>query len=100
MPIMEISIVPIGTQTTSISRYIADLVRVLREEKEINYEITAMGTVIEAPSVGILLDTAKRMHQVALEKSPGRVLTAIKIDDRIDKELTIKGKVEAVREKL
>ena len=100
MPIMEISIIPIGTQATSISQYIADSVMVLSEKKGIIYEITAMGTIIEASSLDILLDIAKKMHQVVLEKGTGRVLTAIKIDDRIDKKLTIKRKVEAVRKKL
>jgi len=88
------------TKTTSISHYVADSVTALKEHKGINYEITAMGTIIEAPSLGILLEIAKKMHQVALEKGTGRVLTTLKIDDRTDKVLTIKRKVEAVKEKL
>ena len=100
MPIMEISILPVGTHELSISRYIADSVMVLRERKDVIFEITAMGTIIEASSIDILLDLAKKMHQVALQKGTGRVLTTIKIDDRTDKKLTIERKVEAVREKL
>lgn len=100
MPIMEINIIPIGTKTISISQYVAESVSILKEEKGIHYEITAMGTIIEASSMDILLDIAKKMHYLVLKKGTSRVLTTIKIDDRTDKELTIKRKVEAVKEKL
>ena len=33
MAIMEISVVPIGTKDTSLSSYVADCIRVLKEEK-------------------------------------------------------------------
>ena len=100
MPIMEISVIPVGTKATSISQYIADALEVLGKEKEIVYEITATGTIIEASSLEILLDMVKKIHKRALERGPGRVLTSLKIDDRTDKDLTIKRKVEAVKEKL
>ena len=100
MPVMEISIIPLGTKTTSISQYIADSVSVLKEEKGIDYEITAMGTIIEFPSLDLLFELAKKIHQVALKKGVGRVFTTIKIDDRIDKRVTIKGKIKSVKDKL
>ncbi|MDH5662288.1 MAG: thiamine-binding protein [Elusimicrobiota bacterium] len=41
MPIMEISIVPLGTKTASVSKYIAKVLKVLKNEKSIKYQLTA-----------------------------------------------------------
>ena len=37
MPIMEISIVPLGAGTASVSRYIAEAVNVLKKQKRRKY---------------------------------------------------------------
>ncbi len=47
MAMLELSIVPVGTKTTSVSKYVARAVRILRDEKDIKYSLTAMGTIIE-----------------------------------------------------
>ena len=96
MPIMEINIIPLGTKTPSVSRYIADALRVLEKEKNITYELTAMGTIVEADSLDLLLSLAKKMHQAVLGEKIKRVVTTIKIDDRKDKKISIKEKVRSV----
>ena len=63
MPIMEINIIPLGTKTPSVSKYIADALRVLGKEKNIIYELTAMGTIVETDSLDLLLTLAKKMHR-------------------------------------
>jgi len=100
MPIMEISIVPLGTETVSVSRYVADAVKMLKEQKGIKYELTSMGTIIEADSVGKLLDIAGKMHRAVLRDKIKRVVTTIKIDDRRDRKLTAKGKIKSVQKRL
>jgi len=35
MPIMEISIVPLGTESASVSGYVADAIKILKEQKGI-----------------------------------------------------------------
>jgi uncharacterized protein (TIGR00106 family) len=97
MPIMEISIVPLGTETVSVSGYVANAVRMLKDKKGIKYELTSMGTIIEADSVGKLLDIAGKMHKTVLKDKIKRVVTTIKIDDRRDRKLTAKGKIESVQ---
>jgi uncharacterized protein (TIGR00106 family) len=47
MTIAEISVVPLGTRTPSVSQYVARAIKVLEREKDIKYEMTAMGTIIE-----------------------------------------------------
>jgi len=100
MPIMEISIVPLGTKTPSVSKYVAEAVKILKKQKKIKYELTSMGTIIEANSVGQLLSIANKMHRVVLRDKIKRVVTAIKIDDRKDKKLTAEGKINALRKKI
>jgi uncharacterized protein (TIGR00106 family) len=98
MAILEISVVPIGTEDTSLSSYVADCVRILKKEKVV-YELTAMGTNIEG-DLKELIKVALRMHQVPFKKGAKRVVTTIKIDDRKDKVGTLHGKKRAVQKKL
>lgn len=97
--VAEISIIPVGTETPSISKYVAKALSVLENEKDIKYELTAMGTIIEG-KLDKVLNLAKKMHKSVLSKEIKRVVTTIKIDDRTDKELTMKGKVEVVNKLL
>ena len=100
MPIMEISIVPLGTKTASVSKYVAKAVKLLRGNRGMQYQLTSMGTIIEANSVGQLLDIAGKMHKAVLSNKIKRVVTTIKIDDRKDKKLTAEGKIKSVQKKL
>ncbi|MFC1942321.1 MTH1187 family thiamine-binding protein [Chloroflexota bacterium] len=99
MAMIELSVVPLGTATPSISRYVAGALKILQNEPDIKYELTAMGTIIEG-DLEKLLTLANRMHESAFEAGAVRVGTTIKIDERRDKPLTISGKLEAVRKKL
>ena len=99
MAIIDISVVPVGTQSPSVSQYVAGAVRILKSEPGIKYELTAMNTIIEG-DLGQLLALAQRMHQSAFDAGVKRVVTTIRIDDRHDKPLTMNGKIEAVKDKL
>lgn len=100
MPIMEISVVPLGTPTASVSEYVASCIEVLKKEREIVFELTAMGTIVEAESLHTLFRVAEKMHKKVFSKGVKRAVTTIKIDDRIDKPLHIKNKVKSVIKKL
>ena len=100
MPIMEISIVPIGTKKTSLSEHVARAHMRLKRIKGIKYELTAMGTIIEANSTDKLLKVAKILHKSVFQKGIKRVVSSIKLDERLDKKSSITGKVEAVRRRL
>lgn len=95
----EISIIPIGTGETSISKYIAAAVRAL-DEIGIKYEINGMGTLIETDDVDKLFDAMKAAHEAVFREDIGRVATDIKIDDRRDVKKTLKEKIVSVKEKL
>ena len=99
MAMIDISVVPVGTQSPSVSRFVAGAVKILQNEPGIKYELTAMNTIIEG-DLDRLLALARRMHQSAFDAGAVRVVTTLRIDERRDKPLTIEGKVKAVKEKL
>jgi len=47
-----------------------------------------------------LLQVARALHELPFQRGVKRVLTSLKIDDRRDKSLTMKGKVASVKRKL
>jgi uncharacterized protein (TIGR00106 family) len=99
MAMMDISVVPVGTSSPSVSAYVAGAVKILKNEPGIRYELTAMNTIIEG-DLERLLALARRMHGSAFDAGAKRVVTTIRIDERRDKPLTIEGKIKAVKDKL
>ena len=99
MVIAEVSVFPLGTSTPSVSKWVAHAFGVLRDEKNIKYELTSMGTIIEG-ELGDILRVVRKMHEATFVDGLTRVVTTVKIDDRRDKPLTMKGKVESVQKNL
>lgn len=97
MAIVEVSIVPLGLSTTSLSNQVASALQPLKESG-LRYTLTAMGTIIEG-EVEEVMRCVLKMHEVPFAKGAGRVYTTIKVDDRRDKPGTIEGKLRSVREK-
>ena len=91
MALVEISVIPLGTPTPSVSQYVARAVKVLEGEKDIKYELTAMGTIIEG-DLERVLTLARKMHEAVFNAGVMRVVTTIKIDDRRDKASTMGSK--------
>lgn len=99
MALIEVSIIPLGTETPSLSQYIAQAVKVLEEEKDIKYQLTAMGTIIEG-DLERLLTLVRKMHQAVLDSGVMRVATTMKIDDRRDKTASMNTKMDSLKRKL
>lgn len=99
MAIVEVSIVPVGTGSTGISSYVAGCVKVLQDEKDLRYQLTPMGTVIEG-DLDLIFSAIRKMHEQPFISGAGRVLTTIRVDDRRDRKATMNGKVAAVEQKL
>lgn len=95
MIIAEFSIIPIGTGTTSVSKYVKRAIDVLKRH---NVKITtgAMGTIIEAESLNDIFMAVKSAHEAMFELGINRVVTELKMDDRRDKESTVESKLKAV----
>lgn len=99
MAIAEVSIIPLGTETPSVSKYVATAIKVLQREKGVSYELNPMGTTIEG-DVDSILQVVEKMHESVFGNGVARVVTTIKIDDRRDKPLSGEGKLSSLKEKL
>jgi len=100
MIVAEVSIIPIGTSSTSISDYVVESEKVLKNHSEISYKLTGMATEIEATNIDTLLNVIKEMHNAQINKGAKRVQTSLRIDDRRDKETDLNRKISSVQSKL
>lgn len=98
MAVVEISIVPLGTEGTSLSAYVAKALTILRKTS-LRYELTAMGTIITG-DLEEIWEVLKQMHESCFALDAPRVLTQIKIDDRRDQVGTPEQKIRSVTDKL
>ncbi len=99
MAMAEVTVVPMGTGSPSLSAYVAEVLKLVKESG-IKYQLTPMGTILEG-EIGEILELVSKMHEVPFNhQEVKRVVTTLKIDDRRDKPLTMEGKVEAVTSKL
>jgi len=99
MTIVEVSVVPLGTKTPAVSQYVARAVKILEWEKDLKYEITAMGTIIEG-DLDRILAVVKKMHEGTFGEGVARVITTVHIDDRRDKAQGMKEKVDSLKKNL
>ncbi len=96
--IAEVTTYPIG-MGISLSRYVKRAIKVL-DESNLDYEIGPMSTTIEAGSVEQILEVIGKMHNAIGEAGCQRISTAIRIDDRRDKDREMMDKVAAVMVKV
>lgn len=95
MIIAEITVVPLGTQTPSVSGYVIRTVTELRK-LGLEPEITAMGTIFEADDISVILEAFKTVHESVFTHGALRVVTTLTIDERRDKEGNIRQKIRSV----
>ena len=99
MIIAQLTVVPIGTGTPSLSRFVAGFEKELRK---MGFEprLSAMTSVIESDSMDRILAAVKRLHEMVFENGALRALTAVSIDERRDKEGSIEQKLHSVKSKM
>lgn len=100
MAIAQVTVTPLGTGSTSLSEYVAEVHRVLQQAgSSVRYELTAMSTIIEG-DLDDILKVVRQMHEAPFAKGALRVSTTMTIDDRRDKPASIEQKVSSIKEKL
>ncbi|UHA75082.1 MTH1187 family thiamine-binding protein [Paenibacillus sp. 481] len=99
MAIAEITVIPIGTATTSLSEYVVGMQHALEQVEGIRYELTSMGTIVEGP-LDRIFAAIQALHESPFQAGAQRVSTAVKIDDRRDKVASSEQKLQSVRDKL
>ena len=98
MVIAEITVVPLGTGSPSLSRFVAEAVKAL-EDSGIKYTLTPMGTVLEG-NLEEVLEAVRMLHRLPFNKGAERVSTRLVIDERRDKVASAEGKMRSVEERL
>lgn len=94
MAILEISVLPIGTDSTSIGSFITEACKTLKT-KGITFEVTPTSTIVQG-GLSQLMEIAEEMHAAPFKLGAQRVVTNITIDERTDKQDDTDGKVEEV----
>ncbi len=93
----ELSVFPLDKGKTSLSSYVAQSLKII-EESGLDYEIHAMGTLIEGPSEAVF-DVIRKCHENMRQHSD-RVVTYVKIDDKAGADGAIKSKVASVEDRV
>ena len=98
MALMQLTVIPLGTSSTSLGEYVADIQNRL-EQENVNFELNDMGTIVQGETPD-LLALAARISELPFQKGVNRVVTQITIDDRRDKQVAIGTKVASVKARL
>jgi uncharacterized protein (TIGR00106 family) len=91
MAVAELCLFPLGTESPSVGKYLEPVIEAIKGSG-LKYQVCPMGTVVEG-SVEEILDLVRLCHEAILRAGAKRVVISLKIDDRVDKPLTIEGKV-------
>lgn len=95
----ELQISVVGGGDDSLSRYISSAVRAL-EKTDVKYQVTPMGTAIQAHSVDEIFEACKAAQKAVLDMGVNRVLTHITVDHRVKGCKDLDEKVQSVLTKL
>ncbi len=98
MAIVAVSIAPVG-EGVSVSRHVAEALRVVRYQQRIRYRLDPMFKTLEG-DLGEILALIQRMQEAVFAAGALRVGTVIKVDERRDRPVRMEEKVAAVEERL
>jgi uncharacterized protein (TIGR00106 family) len=89
-----------GTGDTSASFYIARAIESIQDIKDLRYQVTPMGTILEAQTLDKIFEATKQMSDTVHNLSVNRVEIVIKIDSRKDKHVKMEEKLDTVNKLL
>ncbi len=95
MIIAQLSIAPLG-KGTSVSNYVKIVTETLKKE-QVKFQTNAMATVIEIKDLATLFHVVQKAHLAVVATGAERIITELKIDDRRDKEATMKSKLNSLK---
>ena len=98
----EISIIPIrlNNKTTGMSKEIAAVCDAIKEIDDTKITLTGMGTQIETRNLERILKIIEISHKTLREIGVKRIISSIRIDERLDKSQTLNNKITSVKQKL
>lgn len=96
--IADICLIPIGTSTPSVSDYVVECEKLIRNSGLKN-KLHSAGTSIEGPWDEVM-ELIGKLHERVHEMGILRVQSDIRVGTRIDKDQSIEDKVNIVETKL
>ncbi|HEX7256448.1 MAG TPA: MTH1187 family thiamine-binding protein [Nitrososphaeraceae archaeon] len=98
----EISIIPITTTNgdTSMSKEIALVYNAISQIQGLKTILTAMGTQIESNNLENILEAIKISHITLRNIGIERIMSSIRIDERLGKNNTLERKINSVKDKI
>ena len=92
--IAELTIVPLGTGSTSLSRWVRSAEKIIAESG-LEHTLTPMGTCVQGELEDIFR-VVEQAHEALVAAGAARISTHIKLDDRRDKNRVMQDKIDAV----
>lgn len=96
----EISIYPVGTDSTSLSFYIAKSIESIQDMVNLSHQVTPMGTILESNDLSRIFEATKIMSETIHRLGVKRIEIVLKIDSRTDKSQTADQKMESLNRHL
>jgi uncharacterized protein (TIGR00106 family) len=101
----EISVIPVAgrgsSSTTSMHKEVAAAFDAISRTEGVRATtLTALGTQLEASDLDAVLRAVRAAHDATKSAGAARVISTVRIDERLDKEQTLEDKVESVRKEL
>ena len=94
MILAQLSVYPIG-EGVSLGRFVKKGVKII-EESGYTYQVGGMSTSIEVPDLQSLFELVTKIRQAQLDEGAQRLIIELKVDERLDKEATLQGKITSV----
>jgi uncharacterized protein (TIGR00106 family) len=95
----EISVRPI-TGRTSMGKEVALAFDAIKKTKGVRATLTALGTQMEAEDISAALAAVKAAHAAVKKAGAARVISSVRIDERLDKDQSLEAKVRSVKKRL
>ena len=95
--LLEFSMFPTD-KGESVSEYVGRVIAMIRDSG-LDYQLTPMGTIVEAPTLDEILDLVGKAF-ACLEPDCGRVYSSLKLDIRKKGGGRLQGKIRSVEDKI
>lgn len=97
----EISVIPVSKKgKTGMSKEVAAAFDAIRKTRGVKATLTPLGTQIEAKDIDSALRAVKATHAAVRKAGAARIISSVRIDERLDRDQTLEDKVRAVEREL
>jgi uncharacterized protein (TIGR00106 family) len=98
--VAEISLVPLAKGKVSMSDEIAVAFMAIKNTKGLKVTLTGMGTQVESTNLKTILKAVEAAHEAVKKVGVSRIISTIRIDQRLDKRHTLEDRVQVVTGKI